>query len=418
MDNIKQNRIYLPILLLLSWLGFTIFVFLFGPWQYQLNQLFTFYLYLFIINIALLLGYIFGQNEESKGSYIKINYLKFVEISIIISLIYSIVKLILSKGGDVGNIWSTFINSADTYLNSYVRKAYFFSYLDIIFTPILVIAITNSIFYFKKLSKLYRFGVLFLILISIAYSIGSATRAGIIQLFIILISALMLGIYNKNFVFKLYHKVLVVFLAIIVFVGFIIYSNYLINTRYQENSTVNPLTHELPKKDYYLYKIIPNNLHPLINSTSFYISHSYYRLNRALDLPLLGIGFGMSNSYFIMDNIEQYTGWSGLKKISYGMRLDQADGTKYGNFWSTFYTWIASDFTFPGTIIVVLFIGYLLALALRDSLTNLNPLAVTSFCTLFFLIFSFAFNNPLQDGPGITTNFVIPLLWLITRKKD
>jgi len=56
-------------------------------------------------------------------------------------------------------------------------------------------------------------------------------------------------------------------------------------------------------------------------------------------------------------------------------------------------------------------------MALTDSLLNSNPFAVTSFCTLFFLIFSFSFNNPLQDGAGITTNFVIPVLWLLFRKK-
>jgi hypothetical protein len=135
-------------------------------------------------------------------------------------------------------------------------------------------------------------------------------------------------------------------------------------------------------------------------------------------MPFKGLGFGLSNSYFVMRNIEQLTGWSGLKDISYGVRLDNAIGSGYGLYWSTFYTWIASDFTFPGTIIVMFFIAYYFSLSLRDSLYSLNPLSVTVFCTLFYFIFHCAFNNPMQDGAGITTNLFVPIVWLILRRKQ
>jgi hypothetical protein len=136
-----------------------------------------------------------------------------------------------------------------------------------------------------------------------------------------------------------------------------------------------------------------------------------------MNLPFKGLGFGLSNSYFIMDNIESLTGWSGLKNISYGVRLDKGIGSGYGLYWSTFYTWIASDFTFPGTIIVVFFIGYFFSLALKDTLFSQNPLSVTVFCSFFYFIFHFAFNNPLQDGAGLTTYLFVPVIWFIFRKK-
>jgi hypothetical protein len=137
-----------------------------------------------------------------------------------------------------------------------------------------------------------------------------------------------------------------------------------------------------------------------------------------MNMPFNGLGFGLSNSYFIMDNIESLTGWSELKNISYGVRLDKGIGSSYGLYWSTFYTWIASDFTFPGTVIVIFFTGYFLSLSLKDSLYFMNPLSVTVFCTLFYNIFHFAFNNPLQDGAGLTTGLLVPLIWLIFRKRN
>jgi hypothetical protein len=307
-------------------------------------------------------------------------------------------------------------NPAEVYANSSIRHANFFSYLDIIFTPISIIAITNTIFCHNKLKKWYRYPVYFMILILIASSIGSVTRAGIIELFIISFAAFILSIYKKYFIVEFRHKVIIFFFFICVFAGFFSYSN-LITSKRNVVHNVNGITLEPPKEDYFLYKIVPNNLQPLLNSTSFYISHSYSRLNRAMDMPFLGLGFGLSNSYFVMDNIEQLTGWSKLKEISYGLRLDKEDGLGYGNFWSTFYTWIASDFTFPGTILIILLIGYIFSLALKDTLNTLNPLSVASFCTLFFFIFSFAFNNPLQDGAGITTNLLIPVLWFLHRSR-
>jgi len=332
MEDRKSKIIYLPVILLLTWFCLTFLVFIFGPWEYRLTNLFAFYSYLFLVNIALLLGYIFGQKEDTKVSKIEINYHPFVEISVIISILYLIVKLILTRGGDIQNLIGTFKNATEAYSISSLKHSNFFSYIDIIFTPISVIAITNGIFWHKKLNIVYKFCVYFMIIVSISSSIGSATRAGIIQLFVISLAALLLSFYKKFLIIRYHHKFLIVFFVISINIGYTSYSNFLVKTRDQLNTSINPVTLEQPKKDYFLYKITPKDIHPLINSTSFYLSHSYYRLNRALDLPFLGAGFGLSNSYFIIDNVEQYTGWSGLKKISYGMRLDEADLSGYGNF--------------------------------------------------------------------------------------
>jgi hypothetical protein len=417
MNGLKQNKIYLPIVFLLSWLLLTILSFIFGPYLYNVKTPYVFYSFLFLIHSALLIGYIWGQREEGLGTRLHINYYRIIEISIIISMVYLIVKLILSKGGDVRNFMGTFINAAETYANSNVKHAYLFSYLDIIFTPIYIIAITNTIYSHNKIRIFYRICVYLMILVSIASSVGSATRAGIMQIFVLCFAAFLLSIYKKNFIVRIYHRILIVFIIGITIIGFFIYSNSLINTR-GGVPIVNPLTYEPPKENYFLFRIVPEKYTPLINNTSFYISHSYYQLNRALYLPSKGIALGLSNSYFLMDNIEELTGWSWPKEVSYGLRLDNQIGQGYGLYWSTFYTWIASDVTFPGTIIVILFFGYCFSLSLRDSLFSLNPLAVTAFCTLFYFIFHFAFNSPLQDGAGIMTYFIIPFLWLIFRKRE
>jgi hypothetical protein len=415
MINLRQNKILFPILFLLSWLSLTILIFILGPWEYKLTHQFVFYTYLLLINVSLFLGYLWGQRNIGHGTKIKVNYYSFVEVTIIMSALYLVIKLILTGGGDLRNFFVTFKNSSETYSTSSLRHVNLFSYLDIIFNPIFVLAFTNTIFSNNKLRIEYRICVYILMFISLANSIGAATRGGIVQIVILSFAAFALSIYQKNLIIKYYHKALMGFFILSAIIGFFIYSNLLVATR-GGSFAINPITGEPPKEDYFLHKITPQNMHPLIDNTSFYVSHSYYQLNKALNLPFNGLGFGLTNSYFIMDNIEEITGWSGLKNMSYGMRLDKELGGTYGVYWSTFYTWIASDFTFPGTIIVIFFIGYLLSLALKDSLHSLNPLSVTAFCTLFHFIFHFTNNNPLQDGSGLTTYFGITALWLIFRK--
>ncbi len=417
MINQRARKFYFPIIFLLSWLGLTIFIFIFGPYRYKITNSFIFYTYLFLIHISLYLGYVRGQRSFGREMRVKFDYYKFVEITVIISLFYFIAKLILTFGGDVRHFSDTFRNASKSYISSTLKHSNLFSYLDIFFAPISLIAITNTIFNYKNLRKQFRYSVYILILFSIASSIGSATRSGIVQIAIISLAAFSLGIYKKNIILRYYHKVLIIFLAAGFVIGFLIYSALLTNTR-GSKIIINPLTHELPRKDFFLTKLTSPKFHPLINNISFYTSHSYYRLNKAMNLPFKGLGFGLTNSYFVMDNIEQLTGWSELKEISYGVRLDKEIGSNYGLYWSTFYTWIASDFTFPGTIIVVFFIGYFFSLAMKDSLYYSNPLSVTVFCTLFYFIFHFAFNNPLQDGPGLTTSFFTPLIWFILRKRN
>lgn len=413
--SLTHHKIYFPIIFLLIWLGFTILIFMFGPYEYKLINPYIFYFYLISVHLALFLGYRRGQRSNGRDLRNKINYYRFVKITIIISIFYLFVKILLTSGGNLHNFNRTFEDASETYG---LQRANLFSYLDMLFGPISTIAITNTIFSYKNLPKHYRYGVYFLIIFSIASAISSATRSGIVQIVIISLAAFSLGIYKKNIILKYHHKFKIFILTVSLGLGFLAYLSILVTTRVGGLFTNNPITNEPPREDFYLYTITSTILHPIINSVSFYISHSYYRLDQALNMPFKGLGFGLSNSYFIMNNVEKFTGWSGLKDMSYGVRLDKGDGIgDYGLYWSTFYTWIASDFTFLGTIIVVFFIGYFLSLALKDSLYFMNPFSVTVFCTFFYFIFHFAFNNPLQDGQGLTTFLFLPIVWLIYRKK-
>jgi len=411
------NKIYFPIVFLLSWLGFTIFVFSFGPYTYNITGAGYFYTYLLLIHLALFIGYKVGLKSHGRLLRFKVNYLKTIEGVIVLSACFNILKLMFN-GGAVGNVIETFNDASLSYEKNITGHfASVFTYLDMIFYPIYVVAITNAITNYKNLRFQYRIFTVFLLMLPVFSSIGSATRSGIVQATMIIFSAILLSIYKRKIILTMRRKVIAILAIILAAIAFIAYNSLLVTSR-GGISLYNLVTGDPPRDDFILNEFISPEFQLIIASISFYISHSYYRLNKAMDLPFEGLGLGFTNSVFIMSNIERLTGWNGLFEISYGIRLDREDGVgDFGLFWSTFYTWIASDFTFPGVIIIIFFIGYFFALSLKDSLLQDNPLSIATFCVLFYFIFHFSFNNPLQDGQGLATYFFLPLFWFFSRKK-
>ncbi len=414
---IKQRKIFLPILILLGWLGFTLSIFLFGPYDYNVQNPILFYTYLVSLHIALFLGYFRGQ--QSKGRLLKVSFnpLKFIKICLAITTAYMILKLVITQGGDIRRINTALTDASEAYLTNSSKSVSAFSYIEMLIVPLTMLALTNGIVYFKKLSKRYKACLIFIILILLATSISSAVRTIIISTMVTGSAAFLLGVYKKTIVLKRIHKIVLWIVGIFLVVSFLVYSAFLTETR-NAYTSYNMLTNEYPREDFLLYQVTPEIVHPLINGVSFYLGHSYYRLSQAFNMDSNGIGFGFTNSYFVMRNIELLTGWNEIENISYGARLDKGVGGGSGLYWATFYTWIASDFTFPGTVIVVFFIGYFFSISFKDVLTSFNPLAVGIFCNLFYFIFHFSFNNPMQDGAGVATYFILPMVWFFLRKNE
>lgn len=412
------KKFYAPIIILMSWLLTTLFFFYFGPYKYQLKSPWIFNSYIFAIHVAIMMGYIVGQRSLGRELNLKLNHKRLIEFLIRFSLVYTFFVLIATKGGDVGRVGQAVDNPAEAYLEGSTKAApTIFSYLNIFIAPIITLAITNAIFIWKKISALDRVFVIVYVIITILAAVGSSVRSGLVAIIISIFSAYMLGILKGYFKFGIKQKLFSFIVITTLLLGFFTYSANLVENR-GTTLIVNPLTGEGPNENFILYKILPEKWNLSVTGLGFYLSHSYYRLNMAMNMPFKGLGFGLTNSYFVMSNVTALTGWSGLEDISYGLRMDkESDYGIFGVYWATFYTWIASDFGFVGTIPIVFFISYFFSLSLKDSLVDNNPFAITTFCNLFGFIYSFPTVNSLQDGPGLTTVLGVFLIWILTRKK-
>jgi hypothetical protein len=125
--------------------------------------------------------------------------------------------------------------------------------------------------------------------------------------------------------------------------------------------------------------------------------------------------FGVGNSLFLTQQAVRITGNQEIAARSYPSRI-QADGWDALGRWSSIYPWIASDVSFPGTIVVVFLIGRYLAIAWFDALSSRSPFAFAMVAQFAIMLFYFPANNQTsQFGEGFTAFWGILIAWLLTR---
>ena len=111
-----------------------------------------------------------------------------------------------------------------------------------------------------------------------------------------------------------------------------------------------------------------------------YLTQGYFALYLALDKPFVPT-FGVGNSFFLVRQAARIPGLEDLDQQPYPMRIEENGWDAYA-FWSTIYPWIASDVSFPGTLVVVFLIGRPFCALLagyfewRESICNCNVCSV------------------------------------------
>jgi hypothetical protein len=85
-----------------------------------------------------------------------------------------------------------------------------------------------------------------------------------------------------------------------------------------------------------------------------YLTQGYYAVYLGLKEPFVPT-YGVGNSMFLQRQVVRLTGDSSLLDRPYPERIEARGWDAYG-YWATIYSWIASDVTFPGTVVVVFFI--------------------------------------------------------------
>jgi hypothetical protein len=84
--------------------------------------------------------------------------------------------------------------------------------------------------------------------------------------------------------------------------------------------------------------------------------------------------------------------------------------------WYSVFPWFASDFTFPGTVVLFGFFAYVYARTWAESVRFANPYAIMLFCLLTLGAVMIPGNNQLMGPGNFITLILVTILYLTGRR--
>jgi hypothetical protein len=422
-DETSANEIsakirYAPIIFFLVYLSFTVFVFYFGPWHWPVNNGTKLYVFLALAHLALFLGYRSVVNRAPRHYPGKWSFDRLVIIALVAQLLLLVPTSSFRSGSYLPDIWSGISDAARAYETSNRFRAEgggIAEYLRIAFGPFLFMLLPLTVFYWQRLGWIVRALSAFAILGFLAIYVAIGTNKAIAD-FVLLVPCLVLaGSMSGALRLSRTYKIALIGFSAGAFLLFIMFFGLTSVSRNRGESQVSSFGRIGISADSnnFMVRYLPESQKAAAISLTSYLSQGYYALYLSLDEPYIPM-FGVGNSFFLSHNAARVLDNPEIEWMAYPMRLSRWDG--YGN-WSSIYPWIASDVSFPGTLIVVFLIGRLFALSWLDTLEGSNPFAVGAFANFLIMLFYFSANNQaLQTGEAFTSFVGCVAFWLITRR--
>lgn len=160
----------------------------------------------------------------------------------------------------------------------------------------------------------------------------------------------------------------------------------------------------------------PSTTRAGVDGLSSYLTQGYFAVYLSLQEPFVPM-FGVGNSVFLQRQAARILHDPHILEMPYPVRIEPR-GWNAEVYWATIYPWIASDVGFPGTVVVMFFIGYLAARVWVDVLGGRNAAAVAFFGQILILLYYVpAHNRVMHSGEGVTAFWGLLAVWLLTRRR-
>ncbi len=398
---------YLPIKFHVFYILFTFLFSVFGPVKYSDYNTLNVSLYILAYLIIVTTGFALGTRSklffEKKKT---INIVSVFKVSIYISIfLYIIYMYYLYTIGMLNfnllNMGQSYIDYYDYYYEKKSNSAFTFELFFIVAASIFkFLALTLGFYYFKLMNR--KLKILFILLIIFiittqTFSLGNQKSIG--DIFIFMLISLIIGLneMNKKEKFRTFSKIIFVFIFVLALFSYSQYDRLmkrdidlsLINNRVSDYKTFD--------QDHLFYKVFGNNVgFGLSYFISGYLSGGYYGLSKSMELPFEWT-YGIGNSVAISSIVQKYSG-NNIYAKTYLNRIEQVYNIPGKSHWHTIFPWLASDFTFGGTLFIFLFISYYYGKSWREILERKNPISLLLFSILTVLFVFVPANNQIMHG--------------------
>lgn len=404
---------YFPLILFFTFSLTTIFLFEFGPIKYNVGNKFMLYFYLFCVHLAVFVGYIIGIKQKKiyslryyKVDSMLITFTPFVSLSLISSALLLVSFKFSFINWDPGLNRAILVNEKPGTLVSYLINYFsIFNFATIVLT----------IAFWSKLKSIYRIPAILVLISTVFLSIFTGSRHGLMQLFVGVITALLIASYAGRIHISLRK---IGFIALGGVVAGFLYSSFIANVRHFNTHDYTALfisMHSANIDEHHtLLFIFPEKIRPGILQGYYYFTHGYEALSVALAKPFIGIGWGLGQSAAMVRRLADIFG-NEAYLLSYFYRLYVENGYPLTG-WVTSYPWIASDVTFPGSILVLLFFGYLQGLSWKVSILTKDPVAPILCCWMCYCFNQMPIMFIPQDIPTLLNFYGFMGIFMLTKR--
>lgn len=425
---IQSNKkiLYAPWNLFVIYIIITMFLNIFGPWDYvNYNKIVVIvYMTLFLAISTFAFKYAINKSIYKNRKLVfkpnlKLNPLYIAKSSILISLflyLYLLYEKFVMFGppGAQDSVFETINNAYNSKEFIFTRSYWLYSYLMVfdIFSRVL------GLYYFKKLSLNFKILFLLNLTLFLMYTIfydGNQKALG--DLVITLISVIALLYVKTSIKIKLRHLISIFSMVIISLYFLMINLSERISGWGWKPYTLDGLAYA--NYDHWMIRYLPEELQIGGMALFNYISNGYYGLSLSLQLPFeWSMGFGSSFAFR-----EIITRWFNIHELAYGApypeRMQEVFGYDGYVNWVSIFPWLASDFTFFGAILLIALFVYIYALSWYNSVNYGNWISIVMFAHLnLFLVFVPNNNQLFQSKSSLIATLVIFVLWILFKDID
>ena len=409
-----------PIVFFVTYLTFTVLFFALGPFDYPVSNPVSLYLFLGLAHLALIAGYwrvIFRRPQGYSGTW-KAQQLVFWSATVTLLLLLPTSKI--RTGAFFPDIVYGIRNPGEAYAlaNSLAEASSLplIEYVRIVLGPLLGFLLPLTIFYWERLDKQARVLGIVGILGNVALFLAMGTNKAIADT-VLLLPWMVFAAYRAGKIALGSRRIVILSLcAALALVSFLAFfgTGMLERAGSPIASGFFPATGSTADRDNFLVRHLGETPTAVVMGLDIYLTSGYYALSLSMREPFVPM-FGIGNSTFLYRQAARVTGDENIVKNPYPVRIEKYGWDSEG-LWATIYPWIASDVSFPGTILVIYCIGRFFALSWIDTLAAKNPFAIVMFSQFLIMLFYFPANNQLlQSGEGFTAFWVTLILWWRTR---
>lgn len=413
----REFAVFAPLKIALAYILFTLLIAVLGPVEYYNFPITKTLLFMLAIISALIIGYFHGVKAgvaatrpemQRKPTLVRLIF----DLSLAIALGALLLSALSTSSAGLLNTSLSGIGEAyaSTY-EGYERNSGSYSTSFIIYSmslPFTFIATVWGFYYFRQLGALRRALTVALVVGGLLYYVvgtGKQKQIGDVMIYLIAVGLVKYGVRGKRISLGLVMKTIASALASVSLFIAVLGQRYAVLGVDADNINRHVMDRLNFNQDHLVFKLLGPDYGLTLSIFSSYLSQGYYGLGLALETDWIWTrmtGFSYSVSIIASRFLGFEWQWPNTLVNQVGLETGWGDSK-----WHTVFPYFATDFTWPGTVLLFGYFAYVYARCWLAAIRYQNPFAILMFALMTMGMFFMPANNQLLHTPGALFTLVL-----------